>query len=206
MATLAEIRAKIADQINRTDLNTQIDDEINKAIKHYSAQRFWFAETQTTFPLVVGQQSYGTADSVPSTLLEIIKLKVTVSGTYYDVTPKPFDYIEERNKTNIQDIPEYYAYFQSKIYFYPLPNSAYTATLSYFENYADITTDAGTKDFTTNAVELITQRAKKSVLLNYVKDDEDAKRAELLESAAFNALTAENDRRKATNMILPSQF
>ena len=206
MATLATIRTTIADQLNRSDLSSQITDELNKAITHYSAARFWFNEAQTTFSLVAGQQAYGTADSVPSTLTEIDFLKVTVSSTYYELKAKPFDWIEQENKTNLRGIPEYYAYYLSKIHLYPLPNSTYTATLSYSKSYADLSADADTNDFTTYAIDLITQRAKKNILKNYVHDFEMAMQTEKQEDEALNSLIIKTNRLKETRQIEPSQF
>ena len=49
MATLGEIHDRIADDLNRTDLTSQIILAINRAIQHYETRRFWFTENVWSF-------------------------------------------------------------------------------------------------------------------------------------------------------------
>ena len=47
MATFGALKAKVADDLVRTDLDTQIADAVNEAIADYKTERFWFNEYRT---------------------------------------------------------------------------------------------------------------------------------------------------------------
>ena len=49
MATWDDLISRIADDLNRADLNTQIGVAVNRAITHYQSERTWFNETTDTF-------------------------------------------------------------------------------------------------------------------------------------------------------------
>ena len=65
MATLGEMKARIARETTRDDLldDGTIAAEITSAVNYYRADRFWFNEkrSQVVFNSVVGQTDYGAA-------------------------------------------------------------------------------------------------------------------------------------------------
>src|SRR5689334_5061353 len=66
---LAALKARIARDLNRTDLTTQIADEISSAIAYYRSHRFEFNEIQATFSTVAFQDEYAIASmGQPDTL------------------------------------------------------------------------------------------------------------------------------------------
>ena len=60
MATLAQIRTRISRKLkdpDNTGISTsEVDEEINRAIRHYSNERFWFNEKQSDITLTSGSQ------------------------------------------------------------------------------------------------------------------------------------------------------
>ena len=161
MSTLTQMRARIADDLNRSDLNTQIDKAINRAIRHYyNSEYFWFNETVGTFVTVANQESYGTADSVPSDILSINYMRLTISTTNKPEIPKKtYQEIQMLNSGASIGQPLYYAWYQNKIWFYPIPDAVYTVTISYQKSYAVLVADSDTNDFTVEAEDLIESRA-----------------------------------------------
>lgn len=58
MATYGDMQARIADELARTDLAAEIQNEIQTAISYYENERFWFNEGQWTFNTVNAQELY----------------------------------------------------------------------------------------------------------------------------------------------------
>src|SRR5690554_3146306 len=103
MTTFATIRTQIADEINRTDLNSQINLAINDAIDHYNKQfEFWFNQTTDTFDTVANQVSYGSADGVATDIREVIYMKIALtSNENVPLIRRTYDYIQTANVGNL---------------------------------------------------------------------------------------------------------
>lgn len=99
MSTYAQMQAKIADDLNRSDLATQIQREINRAIRKFASIPMWFSSTSANFTTANGQFSYDTADGLPSNIRIVDYLRVnqstpTITTTtgiadVYVLTPSP---------------------------------------------------------------------------------------------------------------------
>lgn len=209
MSTLAQMRSRIADAINRTDLNTQIDLAINRAITHYTKKdNFWFMETSGTFSTISGQSSYGTADGIPSDIEDIDYIEVTYGSYKYKLDRVDFDIITEvlGVNTGTENYPTVYAFYQKKIYLYPKPNGVRTITIYYKKSYSALSLDADTNDFTTYAEDLIEARANWSVNSSILKDQASAQSAESRELKAYKALVVETNKLSAKGHVTPTQF
>lgn len=86
MSTYAQMQAKIADDLNRADLTTQIQREINRAIRKYASIPMWFSSTSANFTTARGQQSYDTADGLPSNIRIVDYLRVNQATPTIDTT------------------------------------------------------------------------------------------------------------------------
>lgn len=65
MTTLAIMKARIASELRRSNISTQIGDAINTAIDAYKGERLWFAEQyHIDIDLIADQEFYTSADSV----------------------------------------------------------------------------------------------------------------------------------------------
>jgi hypothetical protein len=207
-STLASMRTRIADHINRTDLNSNITDAINRAIRfYYDLEEFWFTETSGTFSTVASQEAYGTADSIPSDINNIDYVKITISSTNHQIlTPRTFDWIQSMNQGRSTGDPTDYAWYQNKFYFYLIPNSVKTITVFYTKTYTDLSADADTNDFLTYAEDLIEARAKWWICSEIIDNEKKAAKSKALETEALIALRTKSDKKKATNKIEPTCF
>ncbi len=99
MSTYAQMQAKIADDLNRSDLTSQIQREINRAIRKYASIPMWFSSTSANFTTANGQWNYDTADGLPSDIRIVDYLRInqsvptitTTTGIVnaYILTPSP---------------------------------------------------------------------------------------------------------------------
>lgn len=208
MSTLATMRARIANDINRTDLNTQIDLGINRAILYYQKSvRFWFNETTSTFATVASQESYGTADGLPSDIQEIDIAKITLaSSNIPELIRRTYKYIQDKNIGNFVAPPSDYAFYTEKIWLYPIPDSIYTITLSYLKSYATLSNDGDSNDFTDNAEDLIEARARAWIYRRLLMNYDAAREAESEERDALLALRTLTTRLSHSGYVRSTDF
>lgn len=135
IGTLALLKARIASELARSDLTTQIADAINDAIAYYQTEMFRFSSTNpitpTTFNTVNGEYRYGPG-TIPflSSLMHVAFLNVTIGATLQEVqrvTPEEVYLAQQIGTTGGQ--PETWALEGETLIFYPTPNQAYPITL-----------------------------------------------------------------------------
>ena len=86
--TLGHMKERIADELMRADLETQIELAISEAIRHHQTKRYYFNETRDiTFQTVIGQKEYTYLDN-------------TIIPFLYDVD----DLFLEANASNIEPL------------------------------------------------------------------------------------------------------
>jgi hypothetical protein len=198
------MRSRIEDDLDRTDLSTQITKAINRAIEYYESERFWFSEKVGTFVTIANQSNYGTADGAPSDIAEIDYVEITLSGKEYPLTDRSYTYIKDRIGADVTGEPSDFAYYQEKFYFYPIPNAVRTITISYQQKYAELSADGDTNDFTTDAEDLIEARARWWIYSRIIKDQEQANIAKAEEADALQNLRIKTE--KLTGVITSTSF
>lgn len=207
MSTLSDLRTNIADDINRSDLSTQIDKAINRAIRFYRRDRFWFQETSGTFATVASQQAYSTADGIPSDIAEIDYVKITYQSNWIvELDPVTLQEVQNLNIGNYTGKPEKYAFYQQKFYLWPIPDAAYTVTVFYTKNYSDLSSGSDSNDYTNYAQELIENRARWWLNMRIIKDMEGAKGDKEMEIESLNALRAESERYISSGQITATSW
>lgn len=206
MSTLSQMRSRIADDLDRSDLSTQIDKAINRAIEFYESERFWFSEKVSTFSTVANQKNYSSSDGIPTDMAEVDYVEVTVSGKEYKLTPKTYDYIKELISSDSTGEPSDYCYYQENFYFYPIPNAVRTISVSYQQKYSELSLDADSNDFTTEAEDLIEARARAWIYARVIKDPEQASIAKTEEMDALRGLRIKTEKLIATGKLRPTSF
>ena len=79
MSTFLGMRNKIQDDLNRTDLTTQVNREINRAIRKYASIPFWFSAQVENFATAINQQSYDSTDGFPDDIRIIDYVRINQS-------------------------------------------------------------------------------------------------------------------------------
>lgn len=180
-STLGAMKLRIADEIARDDLTSQIVNAINDAISCYNNERFYFNETRNlTFPSVAGQDFYTVADlpDMPN-ILDIDYIYCFINNYPYEVTPSTPAEMEALSVANITlGQPYRYVWYQSSLRFYPMPMqsgwlfriaAAISSPLPVDDN------DASTP-WSTDMERLIRSRAKYELALHVLNDDDLARR------------------------------
>ena len=206
MSTFNTMVSRIADDINRSDIDTQIGLAINRAIAFYANKsRFWFNETTGTFSTVANQLIY-TSSVIPTDIAKIDYVQITLSSTnLYQLTPRLYNWVQDMNTGLITGQPTDYAYYSQQFYIYPIPTAIYTITVSYVKKYSTLS-GTQTNDFTTYAEDLIEARAEAWIYQRILKDFENATASKAEEKEALQALQTETTRIISTGKTFPTVF
>jgi hypothetical protein len=193
MGTLADLKARIALEVQRSDQSANIASAISRAIDDYSFRRFWFNDSRGT---VSASAEYV---SVPTGLRQLDHLFVTVGGVKYTLTQRENAIIEEWNETASNGQPTDFAWVGSQFRLHPVPNQAYTLTaLGVFDQPA-LTDDTSSNAWATEAEDLICAATKKHIY-RILRDAEGQALATVEEREALGRLKAETNMRLSTGI------
>lgn len=172
--TYADLQARIADELARTDLTSQIALAILSAVAHHQARRFYFNEATFTFSTVAHQEYYSSSDNAAiATLDEIEIVKILYSGAYQELDRWAFEGIDRASTVSTTySVPSVYAYFNEQIRLYSIPNAVYTITVAGTKRFTALSGSTDTNPWTTvaDAEGLIRQRAKADIMINTLRD------------------------------------
>lgn len=210
MSNFGTLRDRIADELDRTDMTTQIEREIKSAIAYYERRRFWFNEKRIDFATVTSQEWYTSADDsdIPNLLtLDIAKIAINAT-TKHDLELLPYAEIEFVSDGGEADEgqPTALAYFQKQIRLYPIPDASYSVVLSGIFALDALSASADTNAWMTDGEALIRQRTRRMIYSNVIRDPELAQEAGRLEAEELRALIEATTQKKATGRLVPTTF
>lgn len=207
---LATMKSRVADELARTDLTSQIANCISDAIKFYQSEQFKFNKSRgITFPTVAAQEFYGTADNAAIPLIFRIDTVILYVGT----NPQWLDW---RTNDDMESLnfngqttgdPFAYAYFNKQIRLGPIPTAVRTVRVTGHISYAAPASDVeASNPWMIEAEKLIRCRAKYELALNYLKD---ASLAEMMAPQileAYDNLKGIANRVGGSGFVAPMQF
>jgi hypothetical protein len=192
MSTLAILKARIANELARSDLTSEIAYSVSDAIAAYEDERWYFSETRNiTFSSVANQEFYDLDDDAE--IANIVKLDyvtVLVGDQPYQVLPmRPVDMEHYSTNGTSTGQPSFYAWYGEQIRFYPVPDAVYTIRIAAAVKVAAPATDAEADNpWMTKAERLIRSRAKLELALHVLKDLELAATMQQATDEAFQQL------------------
>lgn len=208
--TLGYLKDKIADQIARDDLTTQIAETVSDAIRFYQPHRFIFSEGRdTTLSTVVGQEFYtSTDDPLIGTLFAFDYITITIGNAQFDVPRYQPEEIELLSQSGTQmGQPQAFSYYNYQLRLYPVPSDVYPLTIAAHQKIAAPAADntAGNA-WMTEAEQLIRGRAKYELAINYTHDLDEAQRMTAYVTEAFDELVGRTNKLTGTGFVTPTQF
>jgi hypothetical protein len=209
MGTLGELKTRIADDLTRTDLTSQIANAISDAIAEHERERFWFNQTRTlTFPTVASQAAYGSSDQARIPYFICIDALFLISGTsIYPLRKRDAPQLEVMwGATSETGRPVDYAYIDDTIRLGPTPDAVYTIRPHAFYKLAALSADNQSNAWTTEAVDLTRESAKYRIYKNILRDAEGAALAADGVRSALETLRAETSARMGTGLIQGTDF
>ena len=184
--TYGDMQTRIADELARSDLTSQIQLSILDAVKAYEGERFYFNELYNQTATVT-LSAYAIA--LPSNVYAIDKLTLKVNSSVND-------YMVQRNRDYILSMqtplsihqPKEFAIYNGQIQFDCMADQTYPLYISGLQKFDALSTNADTNVWTTTAEELIRNRAKCNLYLDVILDPDNAKICAAQEQRALSYL------------------
>lgn len=211
MSTLTALKARIADDLDRTDLSSQIGDAITDAIEHYKTTRFYFNETRSsTFATVAAQSRYTVADDADIPLWFDLDT-VFISNGSREFELEPYDPVQMEyllgQTSPGSGQPYAFAYYDSGFWLYSVPDGIYTVRpMGAIEKAAPATDGETGNVWMTEAFELIRCRAKAYLAGHVISDDALAMKMTLAEKSALERLQRKTSNRLSSGRIEPTAW
>lgn len=210
MSTLGLLKARLADDLARDNLSTQIGQAIEDAIEFYRTSRFFFNETRdATFPTIPGQAIYSVSDDDDIPLFFDLDAVFLIDGTQnYALKvddPQRLEFLSDGSASSGR--PRRYAWFDRSFRLYPIPDGAYTVRpVGAYEVPSPNSDNQTGNVWMTKAFELIRCRAKAYLFAHVIKNLEMADVMQRAEQQALSALRRAGNRRTTSGRLTPTTF
>jgi hypothetical protein len=189
MTNFVTMVARIEDELDDEGMREQIKSAIRSAILLYGVKPLYFNQRTFTFTTVADQEYYDIDDAADiDTFLEVKTQYVTSGTTRYPINVIGFETIDAAQDGSVTGLPTNWAWFAKQFRLYPIPDAAYTVTVSGHCTLGPLVDDTDTNAWMTDGELLIRQCAKRMLAIDVTKEVLDAQAAEALEGPALNAL------------------
>lgn len=176
---LSDIVSKVQQRVrdtgySSTEITNYINDTQNDVFNEY---RLPFMQTTQTYTLTVNVSDITNGSGLPTNFVQAVDLTLTSSGRekvlgYRDFTWIDSNYPDPDDTTaNPANVPNYWYFYAETIKTFPVPNSAYTATLRYYKKPTLLSADADVPEIPSEFAEILVTGAAYRVL--QVKDNYD---------------------------------
>ena len=201
MGTLAELKARLLDELPDGVSVRQIGQHVERAIEHFSATRFWFNQGQLSVTTTPGSRIV----TLTNGLRAEDRVLLVIGSTAYPLEKRSAADLDEAYFDGSTGQPTTYNFANNRLTLYPTPDAAYTLSLSgVFNSQTPLTSDASGNVWTTEAADLIAARAKETLCRDILKDAPGAQAAGLAREEAQLRLQAETVHRLNSGILQPA--
>jgi hypothetical protein len=210
MTTQTIMKARIADEISRADLTTQIGYAITDAIGYYQPIRFYFNETDSaglTFSTVATQEVYDVDDNATLPwVYDVDDVFVVVGENNYRLMRiEPSLY--RLNQADASGQPYEYMWNKQQFSFNPVPDAVYSMIVTgHYKVAAPATDGEASNPWMVDAERMIRSAAKRILYQDIILDGEAAQACALAEDEAFWRLKSTTNKFTATGYVKAMQF
>jgi hypothetical protein len=195
MSTLGEMKARIADELDRSDADffIAVDREIRSAIKHFETARFTWNEKVIDLNVTAGTEWY--ASTTITDLIKVDSWSLIDGGWSLPMARRKFEWIEERQMSpGVRGMPTDWAHYDRRLRVYPIPDRNYAGRAAVVYRLESLgTADGDSNDWLSEGEALIRLHASMNVAGNWLRDFEKAAALRVLRDDAFAQLTSELD-------------
>lgn len=212
MGTFLDLRTSIANDLSRTDLDTQTKSAVVDAIKAYEPERFWFNQTRSPaiagFPTVAGRNTYNSSDNgaIPN-VIEFDRMFMADATSQWALCKQEagdFQWLLGINTANGR--PTDYCHSEGTLIFWPTPAAVYSVRPQMHYRLPMLSADADSTAWCNEAENLIRAHAKMILYANVLEDDQGAARMQAQVPYLLGKLFEETTSRMATGRIRATAF
>jgi hypothetical protein len=201
--TFGAIKDRIADELVRPELASQIALAVNDAIREAAKARFWFNEVRGLFfPMVTGQGFYDSAASANIPLIgRIDALWIVAQGQRRNLDAvNALDIAGwEEGQTTLTGEPFAYARQANGLLFWMAPNDVYPVYIDGTTRFAPLVNDSDENPYLTEGETYVRALAKATLLEDVIRDFDEADRQWAKAEREKRVLLAETSGRLSTN-------
>jgi hypothetical protein len=199
--TLADLHAEIADDIERADLGPQIATAVERAIRYFQPERFFFNDGYVTFQTIPGSDVYSAGDAGGIPDLMAIDSAVMLDGDTPTVLKRVDEaWIEAGDQPTSQSRPCAYSYFERSLRLWPMPSDVWTVRLMAHVRLLAPGLDEANA-WTDEASGLIAARAKWHLALNALRSAPMAQMQAQIVTDELNALRGRSNVIASTGQV-----
>lgn len=202
--TLGDMKARIADELVRSDLAPQIALAIDDAITEAASNRFWFNEVRgLACPLTAGDPYYTADDFAQLTEIDAVYFYAgdgTQRRPVYETNNLDMDILAENNVTTGE--PYRWSRYGTSLRIYPVPG-VYTVYIDGVSRLDQLTDDTDTNAWMNEGERLVRAIAKRTLFLDVMRDidPDEIERQELLVQRYTNELLGKSYDRAASGQM-----
>lgn len=208
MSTRYQLEQQIIDDIDRTDLATQVSRAVETAIRMHEHDRYWFNTVYATTATLSSSTAFIPFADLPYRFLEIDRIRLQRNTNYYwDLIARQRDWLFDRQDVIIYTQPSDYAIYADSIQFDNYADQSYPLIM---DGLVSLGNTASNSFSTSSSVawfgearDLIRASAKKDLLIHVIKDPEQAVAMGVVEKGVKEILKAKANQRAATGQIRP---
>lgn len=197
MASYLDTRTRIAGELSRSGMDSEIAAAILSAIAYYGRRRWWWNESASTVATVSGQAYV----ALPDDFVELDSLMITINSSDRHLKPRSFDQIVGWRVGASTGQPTDFALHQNRIELFNVPNAVYTMPIKYIRTLPALSADADTNAWLTDAEELIRLHAKRDLYIHKIRNTSAAKDMQAMLDSCLFRMESQNQRRTATGNV-----
>ena len=188
MTTLATMRTRIAGELIRTDINSEIDAAIKSAIALFEGQRYAFNEARLRLDTVASQELYtlptdlrtvaGSALATGEDIIDIDSITLRWSSTGDPMEQVDNAWMEVYNSTSSTGQPCYWSRWDATLRIGPIPDAVYSLYMFGTKKLSTLSADGDSNAWMIQGERLIRAKAKALVARDVLKNSDEFGAAE----------------------------
>lgn len=210
MSTLTNLKARIAADLDRTDLTSEIGDAITDAIEFYQDTLFIKESRDLTFTTVASQQTYTSSDAADIANVRNIYNVFSNDGTRTrELRPYTSDAMELMSDSSAANGEPYaYSWFDETVFLYPIPDATTWTIRIHCQIAAAAPASDGETDniWMTRGKELIRAKAKALIFDHVTLEPEQMPRMEARAEEQYMRLLGRQNLSAGTGQVEATCF
>ncbi len=208
MTTRYQLEPQIIDDIDRTDINTQVSTAVETAIRMHEHERYWFNTVAKVTATLSSSTAFVPFTDLPYRFLEIDRIRIQRNTNYYwDLMARQRDWLFDRQDVIVYTEPSEYAVYANTLQFDNYADQSYPLIM---DGLVSLGNTASNTYSTSSSVawfgearDMIRAAAKKDLFLHVIKDPEQAVAMGVVETGVKNILKSKANQVAATGQIRP---
>lgn len=211
MSTRYQLEQQIIDDIDRTDLNSQVSTAVDTAIRFHEHDRFWFNTVSKVTATLSSSTAFIPFTDLPHRFLEIDRMRLIRGGSYYpDITKRGRDWLFDRQDIIVYTEPCEFAVYADKLEFDNYANQSWPILIDGLVSLGN--TASNTYSVSSSvawfgaARDMIRAGAKKDLFLHVIKDPDQAVAMGVVEKGVKDILKSKTNQVASTGRVMADEW